>query len=180
MDAVPQDRVADYRIDLTRLLYMFYMDQEQQLARADAKANLILTANSILLVVAVNMVVSRMRAMPDSVDILWLLAPLLPAALLSVLATHYALSVAYPRQGGSHKAPGMFESATVAEKSFDDYERSVMSAELNEIKREVLRGIHAKANILQVKFARVRLGIQCTVAAFVAWIAFMAATVVYT
>ena len=34
MDAAPQDRVADYRIDLTRLLYMFYMDQEQQLARA--------------------------------------------------------------------------------------------------------------------------------------------------
>lgn len=174
------DRVADYRIDLTRLLYMFYMDLEQQLARADAKANLILTANSILLVVAVNIIVWRLRAAPNTVDILWLLAPLLPAALLSVLATNYALSAAYPRQGRHQNAPGMFESTSVAAKSLEEYERSVLSAELDEVKRQVIRGMHAKASILQVKFQRVRRGINCTVAAFVAWIGFMAATVAYT
>ncbi|MGQ0618600.1 MAG: Pycsar system effector family protein [Panacagrimonas sp.] len=175
------DRVADYRVDLTRLLYMFYMDLEQQLARADIKANLILTANSILLVATVNIVATRLRGMEQTYEMLWLLLPLVPALLFSALATNFALSAAYPRmlQRGNDEAPGgLFQSVSVAAMQLQDYEDRVLNSDLDQVKREVLRGIHAKAGILQIKFARVRSGIQSTVAAFLGWIAFMAITVV--
>jgi hypothetical protein len=175
------DRVADYRIDLTRLLYMFYMDLEQQLARADTKANLILTANSILLIATVNIVASRLRGMEQSYELLLTLLPLGPAVLFSALATNFALSVAYPRllRGGGAETPqGLFQSVAVAGMPLADYEQRVLTADLDQVKREVIRGIHAKASILLIKFARVRRGIQCTVAAFLAWIVFMGITLV--
>jgi hypothetical protein len=182
MSEQPLERVAEYRIDLTRLLNMFYMDMEQQIARADAKANLILTANSILLVAAVNIIALRLRGLTVSVDLLWLLVPLVPALAFALLATNAALSVAYPRLVMRDKAGplGLFELTSVTAVTVEAYQQRVMEASLDEVKREVLRGIHAKSAVLTRKFAKVRQGIGFTVAATLAWMLFMIVTVVQT
>lgn len=164
----PSDIVADYRLDLTRLLSMFYMDTEQQLTRADVKANLILTANSILLAALASFIAWRVRGAEHSFEVVQLLLTLTPALTFSLLASYFALSVAYPRMIFPARDPGrMFQSAAIAATSQSAYVDRVLSAELDEVKREVLCGLHAKASILQVKFRHVRLGIGCTVCAFV-------------
>ncbi len=162
------DTVAGYRLDLTRLLYMFYMDMEQQLARADIKANLILTANSILLAAMASFIAWRTRGADLGADIVQLLLMLTPALIFSLLAAYFALSVAYPRLiAPDGNAPGrMFQSTAMASMPLNDYVSQVLSAELDTVKREVLCGMHAKACILQVKFHRVRYGIRCTIGAF--------------
>ena len=183
------DTVAGYRLDLTRLLYMFYMDTEQQLTRADVKANLILTANSILLAALASFIAWRVRGAEESVEVVQLLVTLTPALAFSLLAAYFALSVAYPRMITPRQVSGhMFQSTAIASRSQADYVEHVLTAELDEVKREVLCGLHAKASqhfeldevkrevlcglhakasILQVKFRLVRWGIACTVGAFV-------------
>ena len=166
--ATRDDTVAGYRLDLPRLLYMFYMDTEQQLTRADVKANLILTANSILLAALASFIAWRVRGAEESVEVVQLLVTLTPALAFSLLAAYFALSVAYPRMITPRQVSGhMFQSTAIASRSQADYVEHVLTAELDEVKREVLCGLHAKASILQVKFRLVRWGIACTVGAFV-------------
>ena len=164
----PRDTVGGYRLDLTRLLYMFYMDTEQQLTRADVKANLILTANSILLAALASFIAWRVRGAEESFEIVQMLVILTPALAFSLLAAYFALSVAYPRIISPMQTPGrMFQSTAIASVPQETYVAQVLDAELDEVKREVLCGLHAKASILQVKFRHVRLGIGCTVGAFI-------------
>src|SRR3546814_20643669 len=59
--SLPEQKFDDYPLDLTRLLTTLYQDLEQQIARADMKANLILAANSVLIAGAVNVAVSFLR-----------------------------------------------------------------------------------------------------------------------
>jgi hypothetical protein len=172
-----QETVGDYRLDLTRLLNMLYMDLEQQLGRADVKANLILTANSILLAASVNVVVWQLRSSEQVVDVLWLLLVLAPALLMSGLAVGYSLSVAYPRLLRVAQMPeapsSLFSSMAIAESPREDYVQRFLASDLSVVKREVLLGIHAKATILQVKFRRVQRGIAASVAAFGFWLVFV-------
>lgn len=168
----------DSPLDLTRVLTTLYLDLEQQIARADAKANLILAANSVLIAGSVNLAVAHLRA-AEVLPRAWvLLLSLAPAVLLSAVALYYALSVAYPRQvhGASlmSGAPGpLFASPLIAAKSLDQYVAAFLGAGVQEIKRHALASVHAKASILQVKFRYVRYGIYATVGAFLGWFGFV-------
>lgn len=176
------EKVASYRIDLTRLMSTLYADLEQQIARADAKANLVLAANSILIAGSINMSVSYVRNSEGLQHVLLLVFCLAPAVLLSALAVHYALSVAYPRLHVAPATPPGEASATsellssflIARRSANDYVQAFLDSSLDEVKRQVLLGIHAKATVLQTKFRYVRFGIWATVGAFVFWLGFVA------
>ena len=98
----PTDAVGDYRIDLTRLLYMLYMDSEQQLARCDMKANLILTANSILLAVAASIAVNYLKNAPPTGVLIIAASMLIPLLALNDLVDEYSLHV-YPVMLGGGK-----------------------------------------------------------------------------
>lgn len=175
----PADKVAGYRVDLTRLVTTLYMDLELQIARADTKANLILAANSILIAGSINIAVPYVRSVQGLQHVLLLVFCLAPAIMLSALAVHYALSVAYPRlhvasSSARDAGEASFNSMLIAGKSAGEYVDGFFDASLHEVARQALLGVHAKATILQTKYRYVRHGIFATVAAFVFWLAFIA------
>ena len=47
--------VQDTQVDVTRLIYMLYLDVEQQINRADLKAQLTLSTSALLMAMIVNM-----------------------------------------------------------------------------------------------------------------------------
>lgn len=169
-------KFEDYPLDLTRLLTTLYQDLEQQIARADAKANLILAANSVLIAGAVNVAVSYIRS-AESLPGSWLLLlSLLPAVLMSALAVYYALSVAYPRHTAAATttaAGALFASPRIAGRPVMAFTESFLDASMQEIKRHMLASVHAKASILQIKFRYVRFGIYTTIGAFLGWLGFL-------
>src|SRR3546814_5090181 len=112
----PEQKFADYPLDLTRLLTTLYQDLEQQITRADMKANLILAANSVLIAGAVNVAVSFLREADELRHSCLLLLSLLPAVLMSALAIYHALSVAYPRHDAAADEEangGLFEAQRI-------------------------------------------------------------------
>jgi len=178
--SAPVEKVSSYRIDLTRLMSTLYFDLEQQIARADAKANLILAANSILIAGSINMTVSYVRSIGGLQHVLLLAGFLAPAVILSALAVHYALTVAYPRQHVAARVPGypgvggeLYSSFRIASRPLHEFVDEFLDSSLDDIKRQVLLGIHAKATVLQTKFRYVRYGIWSTVGAFVFWLGFV-------
>lgn len=180
--SLPQ-RTIQEQADVSSMLAMLYRDLEKQLARADAKAGLILTANSILLVVSANVVVMYARNAESLVHLLWPALSLVPALLLSGFALNCALSVAYPRsnQIAPEGAPppsarGWFNPGAIAQMEQGDYVRQFLSAELPELKREALASVHSKSRILGVKFRAARRGIVATVGAFFAWLGVVTVT----
>lgn len=122
----PADKVAGYRVDLTRLVTTLYMDLELQIARADTKANLILAANSIPIAGSINIAVPYVRSVQGLQHVLLLVFCLAPAIMLSALAVHYALSVAYPRlhvasSSARDAGEASFNSMLIAGKSAGEY-----------------------------------------------------------
>src|SRR3546814_20849704 len=101
--SLPEHKFDDYPLDLTRLLTTLYQDLEQQIARADMKANLILAANSVLIAGAVNVAVRFLREADELRHSWLLLLSLLPAVLMSARAIYHALSVASPRPASADR-----------------------------------------------------------------------------
>ncbi len=173
----PVERVKDYRVDFTRLLATLFTDLESQIARSDAKANLIITANSILFVIAANFALALLRydgALPMAS---WLLVgSFLPMVLLSGIAIESALSTAYPRDnsnmtGSRDDFRSLFFSGDIAALSRQQYVDQLMDASLDEVKLQVTSGIHAKAGVLQTKMHLVRRGVRFTLWSFASLIA---------
>lgn len=174
--SLPDQKFDDYPLDLTRLLTTLYQDIEHQIARADMKANLILAANSVLIAGAVNIAVNYLREADELRHSWLLLLSLSPAVLMSALAVYYALTVAYPRQSRGTDAVvngELFASTRIAAQPAAAFSEAFLGASTQQIKRHVLASVHAKASILQVKFARVRFGIYATVGAFLGWLGFL-------
>ncbi len=176
------DAVGDYRVDLTRLLYMLYMDSEQQLARCDMKANLILTANSILLAVAASIAVNYLKNAPQTEMLVYAAGMLIPLLLLCGFAIQAALSVAYPRlqpvrpDESNPATANLFYSGYIATQTPEAYLSRFLNTSLDEVKRQAILGAHAKASILARKYQMVRRGIRATFAAFGFWVAFIVLT----
>lgn len=177
----PGETIADYRIDVTRLMSTVYNDTEQQIARADAKAGLVLTANSVLMAVSANVVSTSLRNLPSLKIGLPVLMSLSGALLLSGVAIYYALRVAFPRvmrTGGVEQQ--MFSPLAAAKMPLEDYVAKFMAMPLDEMKRQVFCSVHAKARVLEIKYVLVRRSIHSTVGAFVFWVTAMVLAAVLT
>jgi hypothetical protein len=57
--------VNDAQVDVTRLIYMLYLDIEQQINRADTKAQITLSTSAILIGIMVNLGVGLDFKKPD-------------------------------------------------------------------------------------------------------------------
>lgn len=170
------ERVADYRMDLTRLVYMLYQDHEQQIARCDMKANLILSANSILLAVTASLATRFIQGNATHHGLVLVATLLVPMLLASGFAIQSALSIAYPRlwvvpkDREDSSDSELFFSAQIAALSPEQYLHKFLAAGLDDIKRHVLLNVHAKARVLTAKYRQVRRGISATLVAFVFWV----------
>jgi Family of unknown function (DUF5706) len=170
----PGETIADYRIDVTRLMATVYNDTEQQIARADAKAGLVLTANSVLMAVSANVISTYLRNLSSFRGGLPVLICLFAALALSGLAIHYALRVAFPRVVNvNNLGLQLFNPGVTAKTPKDVYVERFLTLELDEMKRQIIESVHAKARVLDVKYGMVRRSIHSTIVAFVFWVAAM-------
>ncbi len=173
-----QERVADNRIDFTRLLYLLYMDLEQQIARADTKAQIILSANALLIAAVANLGFGLEEVSLDSITAggaLAMAAMVLTLA-AAIVSVYSALRVAFPRLVSSgRRAPdqdediSLFYSGHIAQLTDDAYVSRFLDLTLQDVKEQVMRGIHAKAGIVQRKFVDVQRSMIGIMAAVVFW-----------
>lgn len=175
---VNQERVADYRIDFTRLLYLLYVDLEQQISRADTKAQIILSANALVIAAVANLgfgfeegalrTISTREAVALACMVLMLAS--------AVVSVYSALRVAFPRllrpnriDPEGKQGISMFYSGHIAMLDEEDYVSRFFDLTLRDVKEQVMLGIHAKAIIVQRKFVDVQRSMMGIMAAVVFW-----------
>nr|MBN1229172.1 hypothetical protein [Anaerolineae bacterium] len=164
--------VADYEtLDLTRLLNMVYMDMENQISRADTKAQIILSANAILLAIFAN---TRRGFSFSSIsvlagkDILAIIMTLVLLILL-ILSVYFAVSATFPRKGTHSTHISLAFSQHIASLSPEGYVDLFMNTSLQEMKRMVIHQIHAKAGVVTAKFRAVSRSIVFFMLAITLW-----------
>lgn len=164
--------VGEYNLDFTRLLYMLYMDIENQITRVDGKAQLVLSTNAILGAVVASFGVKPglvERIQTDTLAIASVAAYIcFFLALLGSVA--FALLAAFPNLGqrwllaprAQTSAPmqNLFNSAHIAALTRDEYEGRFLDLTLQGVKQDVVRQIHAKSLVVQSKYRWMQISLR--------------------
>jgi hypothetical protein len=170
-------RVKDTQVDVTRLIYMLYQDVEQQIHRADFKAQLTLSTAAVLTAMMVN-IGPGLRL--DS----WVGMQLFEQAVLALyslfilcmcLAFGCGIAAAFPRTvkkaADANSHPSLYFSGQIAQMSGADYADFFCQQSNDGGKRSVLGQVHSKCIVLEAKIHLVRLGLSFLVLALVWWMA---------
>ncbi len=170
-------RVKDTQVDVTRLIYMLYQDVEQQINRADFKAQLTLSTAAVLMAMMVN-IGPGLRL--DS----WVGMQLFEQAVLALyslfilcmcLAFGCGIAAAFPRAvkkaPAAYSHPSLYFSAQIAQMPGADYADFFCQQSNDGVKRSVLGQVHSKCIVLEAKIHLVRLGLSFLVLALVWWMA---------
>jgi hypothetical protein len=174
--------VSDYVPDMARLTHMLYVDIETQIQRADIKAQIILSANAILMAFVANfglgVTFETIRAIrPIELGVIAADALMMMAILISV---YFALSTAYPRVGTRHRQRGsvapvddsaLFYSGYIVQIARNEYVTRFMDLSLQDVKRAIAEQIHAKSTIVERKFKQVQISMISIFVAIVMWTA---------
>lgn len=166
-------QVASHPLDLTRLIYMFYMDVEQQIGRADAKAQIVLSANAILL--AINAGLGTRAFLESRPPLIEILATLVVVA-FSLASVYFAIGTTIPRSGGDsggHPAGyrSLFYTGHITQLDADDYVNRFNQATLGDVLDNVMREVYNKAQVLHRKMLFVRRSMIFLMLAYGAWAA---------
>jgi len=170
-------RVKDTQVDVTRLIYMLYQDVEQQIHRADFKAQLTLSTAAVLTAMMVN-IGPGLRL--DS----WVGMQLFEQAVLALyslfilcmcLAFGCGIAAAFPRTvkkaAAANSHPSLYFSGQIAQMPGADYADFFCQQSNDGVKRSVLGQVHSKCIVLEAKIHLVRLGLSFLVLALVWWMA---------
>lgn len=170
-------RVKDTQVDVTRLIYMLYQDVEQQIHRADFKAQLTLSTAAVLTAMMVN-IGPGLRL--DS----WVGMQLFEQAVLALyslfilcmcLAFGCGIAAAFPRTvkkaPAANSHPSLYFSGQIAQMPGADYADFFCQQSNDGVKRSVLGQVHSKCIVLEAKLHDVRKGMSCLVIALILWIA---------
>jgi len=170
-------RVKDTQVDVTRLIYMLYQDVEQQIHRADFKAQLTLSTAAVLTAMMVN-IGPGLRL--DS----WVGMQLFEQAVLALyslfilcmcLAFGCGIAAAFPRTvkkaADANSHPSLYFSGQIAQMPGADYADCFCQQSNDGVKRSVLGQVHSKCIVLEAKIHLVRLGLSFLVLALVWWMA---------
>ncbi len=165
--------VSEAPVDFSRLLYLLYVDIEQQITRADTKSQLILSIDTVLLAVISSSILGLPTgagldtALPIPVLILidlFILAMLLVSIIYAVQATLPRFSRSQP--------PGQrsfyFVEHIVAQPA-NEYADAFLQLPLEQVKRDIMIQIHAKAGVAQHKFRKVQRSMLCALIGISAW-----------
>lgn len=168
--------VRDTQVDVTRLIYMLYQDVEQQINRADMKAQLTLSTSAVLMAMIVNMgtgVRVQSFASMQWFESLTVLLYLLFFACMC-FAFGRAIAAAFPRavrkNGGENHHPNLYFSGQISLISGEEYADLFCKQSNDGVKRSVLGQIHSKALVLEAKLHNVRKGMTYLLLALGLWI----------
>jgi hypothetical protein len=159
-------------LDFSRMIYMSFLGLDTQISIADTKAQLIMTANTILIASMViapgslGAVLSGQAVTPrDSLVTLLLLG--MGACL--VVSIYNALRSSGPRMTASRR-PNLFFFGHVAAMSEEEFEESFLGMNMMDVKSAVLRQIYAKSVIVQRKYKHIHLAIRFLFLALGLWL----------
>jgi hypothetical protein len=168
--------VNDTQVDVTRLIYMLYLDIEQQINRADLKAQITLSTSAILIGVMVNLGVGVTFTRPGALAAHeWIATGFYGVFIVAMcLAFGRGIAAAFPRAvrkaSGVNHHPNLYFSGQIVSIAADDYAELFCRQSNDAVKRSVLGQIHSKSIVLEAKLRNVRLGMICLLIALAAWI----------
>ncbi|PAW63965.1 MAG: hypothetical protein B9S36_03600 [Verrucomicrobiia bacterium Tous-C2TDCM] len=168
--------VNDTQVDVTRLIYMLYLDIEQQINRADTKAQITLSTSAILIGIMVNLgagVDFERRNGLVATD--WLALALYAVFIIAIGMTFWrGIAAAFPRAirktSTSTHHPNLYFSAQIISFTSSDYTERFCQQSNDAVKRSVLGQIHSKSMVLEAKLRNVRIGMTCLLIALAAWV----------
>lgn len=151
---VSQGNVRDVGIDFTRLFYMLYQQMDSQIVLADSKAQLIITANAIIIASitmdqgAIRRIVAAGTALPDRVGLVLSVVMILSI----ILSVFYALATTRPNIAPPTQILNLFFWGHIAQMPEADYREHFMNMSINEVKLAVITQIHARSRVVARKF----------------------------
>lgn len=165
--------VSEAPIDFSRLLYLLYIDIEQQITRADTKSQLILSIDTVLLAV----ISSTILGLPTGADSdtalptsLLVLTDLFILAMLLV-SIIYAMQAILPRFSRT-QPPGQksfYFVEHIVSQPASVYADEFLQMPLELVKRDIMIQIHAKAGVVQLKFRKVQRSMLFALVGISAW-----------
>lgn len=155
---------------------MLYQDVEAQINRADLKAQITLSTSAILAAMVANLGLGL--ASPHLADwrlTEWSVLMVYFGFLICIIrAIGHALLAAFPRSlGKSHipnPNPNLYFTADIVSLEPETYVQ-LFSSQLNgDVRDKVLKQIHAKAHVLEMKIAHIRKGLKSLSFAMMLWL----------
>jgi hypothetical protein len=150
--------VRDVGIDFTRLFYMLYQQMDSQIMLADSKAQLIITANAIIIASftldqgAIRRILAAGTSLPDRIG-LGLSVAMIVCIMLSVF---YALATTRPNLAPPSQVLNLFFWGHIAQVPEAEYREKFMNMSIDEVKLSVITQIHARSRVVARKFRRVQ------------------------
>lgn len=166
-------RIDDFVIDFTRLLYLQYQEVDNSIRHADLKAQLIVGINAILLAAVTNasglfsVIGGDTTAQPLPTQVGFILnLNVLTCLLLSIF---YSLSTIIPRFKTADTVNSVFFFGDIIKLKQADYVQRYTNMTLKQYKEEMIAQIHAKSFIVDTKFRKVRVSLLFLYAAMFFW-----------
>lgn len=150
--------VRDVGIDFTRLFYMLYQQMDSQIMLADSKAQLIITANAIIIASftldqgAIRRILAAGTSLTDRIG-LGLSVAMIVCIILSVF---YALATTRPNLAPPAQVLNLFFWGHIAQVPEAEYREKFMNMSIDEVKLSVITQIHARSRVVARKFRRVQ------------------------
>jgi hypothetical protein len=171
----PGSSLGDTPVDVSRMLYMLYQDVEQQINRADFKAQITLGTSTLLAALAVNLGLGF--GTPGMGRMFWLEWIALGCYTLCAIcicgAIGFAVAAVYPRSIGkglkSHADLSLYFSADVIKLPPDEYVARFIGQTNEQLKESVLKQFQIKSRVLEAKLGHVRSGLRALVGSLLFW-----------
>lgn len=168
--------VSSTAVDLTRLIYMLYQDVEAQINRADLKAQITLSTSAILAAMVANLGLGL--ASPHMAEwrvTEWAVLTVYLGFLTCIIkAIAHALLAAFPRSLGKTHVPSpnpnLYFTADIVSLEPEAYVRMFSSQLNSDVRDKVLKQIHAKSRVLEMKIAHIRQGLKFLSFAMMLWL----------
>jgi hypothetical protein len=169
--------VQDTQVDVTRLIYMLYQDVEQQINRADLKAQLTLSTSAVLMAMIVNIGpgvdVTKLTALRVHEVVVLALYALFIVSMCQAFGR--GIAAAYPRAvrktSDANRHPNLYFSGQIASIPGEEYAELFCKQSNDGVKRSVLGQVHSKCIVLEAKLHNVRKGMKSLLLALGLWIA---------
>jgi hypothetical protein len=169
-------QVAGTPLDITRVIQILYQDVEMQINRADLKAQITLSTAAILAAVVVNVgfgiTTGELRAwMPME----WAAAGAYLFFLVCLCATIiHALMATYPRAvlrtKNTGANPSLYFSGHIITLDVEEYAQRFEQQTNATVLSRLLKQIHAKSRVLEMKLSHIRVGLRCLGVALLLWL----------
>lgn len=169
----PPTLVSEAPVDFSRLLYLLYLDIEQQITRADTKSQLILSIDTVLLAVISSSILGLPTGSESETNLpimILILSDLFILAML-IVSIMFAMQATFPRFSRTQPAgrKSFYFVGHIIAQSAEAYADAFMDLPLEQVKRDIMIQIHAKASVVTYKFSRVRRSMLFALVGISAW-----------